>query len=81
MAVVAAVEAVALVAVVVILLRHFASQAKAWGEERRELLNRIQAPERIPVASAQVYEVPEREPDEWATVGTISIDPEYGLED
>jgi 23S rRNA A2030 N6-methylase RlmJ len=53
----------------------------AWLEERRELLNRIQAPERIPVQASQDYVIPEREQDEWASVGTIVIDPDYGTKD
>lgn len=53
----------------------------AWTAERRELVTRIQAPERIPVDASAAFVVPEREPDEWNKVGTVEIDDQYGLED
>lgn len=44
----------------------------AWVEERRELLNRIQAPERLPVAqTAEPFVIPEHEPDQYNQVGQI----------
>lgn len=81
MTVIAAALAVALVAVVIVALRHIRSLEDRHIEERRELLNRIQAPERLPVPSVEKFEIPERDPDEWAQVGTITIDPDYGLDD
>ena len=54
----------------------------AWTHERRELLNRIQAPERLPFQPSPMVEMPERAPDEWAKVGTVNIDAEkWGLSD
>lgn len=46
---------------------------RQWALERRELLERIQRPERIPVSAAadEEFEVPEMEPDESDAVGTI----------
>jgi hypothetical protein len=61
--------------------RRFAREREAWRDERQELLNRIQAPDRIPVRDMPGFVIPERVPDEWASVGEISIDPEYGLSD
>ena len=53
-----------------------------WALERRELINRIQHPEILPLGrEPEPYEIPERQPDEWAKVGEITIDPEYGLSD
>jgi hypothetical protein len=57
------------------------AERKQWAEERRELLNRIQAPSFIPTAPQYQFEAPEREPDEYARVGSIVIDPDYGLDD
>lgn len=72
----ACIEAVALVAVVIYLTRQHAEQAAAWYVERRELLNRIQRPEHVPVAGSLVpFEWPEDQPDEIELVGTIR-DPE-----
>lgn len=45
--------------------------------ERAELLNRIQAPERLPMSPA-AFGIPELEDDESATVGTITYDERYG---
>ena len=60
-------------------LQHDRERQK-WTEERRELLNRIQAPEKSGfVAAPQVFEIPEPEPDEWDQVGTIVNDPEAYL--
>lgn len=56
-------------------------ERKAWTEERRELLNRIQAPSYLPVAPRPDLAIPDREPDGWAEVGTITHDPTYGLDD
>lgn len=46
-----------------------------WVLERRELLNRIQAPERAPFAEPQFLEIPEQAPDEWNLVGSIAPPP------
>ena len=54
--------------------------ARATGEERRELLNRIQAPDRIPLSAATFGDLPELEPDESAAVGTITYNEDYGAE-
>jgi hypothetical protein len=54
--------------------------ARMTGEERRELLNRIQAPERIPLPAATFTDLPELEADESAAVGTITYDEDYGAE-
>jgi hypothetical protein len=74
--IVAAIEAVALVAVVYLMLRHQRVSESAWTEERRELVNRIQAPERLPIAPQPTFEMPEFEPDEMHLVGTIGDVPE-----
>jgi hypothetical protein len=65
-------EAVALVAVVWMLVRSHAADQRAWVEERRELLERIQRPERIPAHLPEAYEIPEFQPDDFDMVGTIS---------
>lgn len=85
MIVVSCVLAAALVAVVVALVRehrkaverltsaHRASE-EAWIVERRELVNRVQAPERIPLTAPTHFEMPEMEPDESHLVGTVNYD-------
>jgi hypothetical protein len=72
---------VALLSISYLAERRFAREREAWRDERQELLNRIQAPDRIPVRDMPGFVIPERVPDEWASVGEISIDPEYGLSD
>ena len=63
-------------------IQRFGKEREAWLEERRELLNRIQAPERIPMPVSQPMELPDREPSQWAQVGqVVSIADSYGLED
>lgn len=76
MVVVAGLEAVALVAVVFLLLRHFAASERAWADERRELLNRVQRPDHIPLPSTEQFVFPEQEDDELNKVGTIAPPPE-----
>ena len=72
MTIVAAFEAVALVAIVCLFLRERASERSETARERSELLNRIQRPEFIPVAQQPAYEYPEdEEPDELGMVGQI----------
>ena len=61
--------------------RHAKAEA-AWTRERRELLTRIQAPERIPILESEPLDMPEREPDQFGQVGEVlSISDTYGLED
>lgn len=50
--------------------------------ERRELLERIQRPERIPLAEVPGFVLPEAEPDEYELVGSVSYanDDEVELE-
>lgn len=47
-------------------------ERRSWAAERRELLNRIQAPERIPVEVPVDWTPPEEEPDDTALVGTTA---------
>lgn len=49
---------------------------KAWTQERRELLERIQRPERPPVEPATPFDIPEQPQDEWNLVNTISYEPQ-----
>ena len=72
MTIVAALLAAALVAVVWLLLRHQQHAERAWEAERRELLNRIQRPEQIPLPDAPDFVLPEPEDDESALVGTVA---------
>lgn len=68
-------------------LKAFERREVAWTEERRELLNRIQAPERVPYQESAPLELPERTEEQirndraWAQVGQVlSIDDSYGLD-
>ncbi len=72
MTVIACLEAVAVIAVVFLFLRHQSRQEQAWTLERRELLTRIQRPEMIPIPAAEPFQFDEREPDEFDLVGTIN---------
>lgn len=72
MIIVASIEAIALVAVVLAFLRHHAINEKVHTTERRELLNRIQHPERVPTEPAVPFIFPEPDPDELELVGTIA---------
>lgn len=76
---------VALVVALVVIVRALTGAYRAseghWAEERRELLNRIQAPERLPVSAPATWASPDDEPDDFALVGTIQIDEEYGTDD
>lgn len=56
-----------------------------WREERRELLERIQRPERVPTLAPEPLELPELTDEQianqraWANVGQVlSIDDSYG---
>jgi hypothetical protein len=75
---------IALIAMLLIFVlaqdRQHAKQHEAWTAERRELLNRIQRPDHLPVASRPDFLVPDRAPDEWNDVNRVVIDPEYGLD-
>ena len=53
----------------------------AWERERRELLNRVQRPEHVPVLGGERFEWPEEELDEIEKVGTIALPSELALED
>jgi hypothetical protein len=64
-------EAVALVAVVLLFLRRQHATEAATTVERRELLTRIQRPELIPVGHNQAFDIPDPEPDEFDMVGEI----------
>lgn len=55
---------------IVIKDRMVTEERKAWGEERRELLTRIQHPEIVQVAPVE-REVEISEPDEIALVGQV----------
>lgn len=48
-------------------------ERREWQEERRELLNRIQHPEIVPVNN-EPYEIDVREPDEINLVGVVVED-------
>ena len=71
MTAVAAIEAVALLVIVWLFLRHQQISEEAWTVERRELLTRIQRPEIIPGPSLPRFEFEPEEPDELELVGTI----------
>lgn len=73
--------ALAIIVVLIVVLRAHADAHAQWAAERRELVTRIQAPERIPIVPAGEYVIPEREPDEWAKVGQVDIADDYGLDD
>lgn len=72
---------IALIVIVRELLTRHATSEASWGDERRELLNRIQRPEFLPVASPGNYVIPEQEPDEIGQVGAINFDTEALLAD
>lgn len=76
MTVIACLLAVALVATVHLLLAHFREAQAQWAVERRELLNRIQRPDIVPVTPVHTFTMPEVEPDEIDLVGTIKFEPE-----
>ena len=59
--------------IVLILVREYIMgvERREWLSERRELLNRVQAPDRLPSLSNTDFVVPEREVDEFALVGSI----------
>lgn len=54
-----------------------------WHEERRELLERIQRPERVPQTEQhEPLVLPDVEPNEWALAGQVlNISDDYGLSD
>ena len=59
---------------IVIVLREvtFHQERVEWLSERRELTDRVQAPERLPNVLTSDFVVPEVEPDEFNLVGVIS---------
>lgn len=66
-----------LIVLCLVVRAHEAAQAQ-WFLERRELLNRIQAPQHIPLTAPEDFVVPETEDDDSNLVGTIRFpdDPE-----
>jgi hypothetical protein len=78
-----AVVIVALLLLVGLILRWHSSERErrdaSATAERAELLNRIQAPERLPM-SPVTFSVPELEDDDSAMVNTIVYDERYGEE-
>jgi hypothetical protein len=62
--------------VLVLAVRWFVTaQAEAearWSLERRELLNRIQRPEAVPLHPVANFQAPDTEPDDIELVGTIA---------
>lgn len=77
---IAVIEAVALVVVVLAFLWDRRQTEDKWAAERRELLNRVQFPDRMPVEAPADFRVPELEPDELNLVGTIRYEDEHGPE-
>lgn len=79
-----AVTNLTLLAVLYSVLRSHAQEmkdrAEAYERTLQTMADRIQAPDRLPVRDVRV-EIPERPVDEWGMVGTINVDPDYGLED
>jgi hypothetical protein len=73
MIILASLEAAAIVAVVFLMLKHQTVQEQAWTAERRELLERIQRPDRIPTSTIDPFVFnTDTEPDEFGLVGTIA---------
>ena len=72
MLIVACLEAVALVVLVVLFLHHIQSIQDQAAAERRELANRIQAPDRLPPLDVSLIPLPQDdELDEIDLVGTV----------
>ena len=46
-------------------------ERREWLSERRELINRVQAPERLPNSLERDFVIPEPETDEFALVGVV----------
>jgi hypothetical protein len=61
--------------------RERTERAAAYERTLQSMADRIQRPDVLPFRDTKDFQVPEQEPDEWATVGQIDIDPKYGLED
>jgi hypothetical protein len=80
--VVAAIEALALVAVVAMFLAYTRGREKHAAFERRMLADRIQRPELLPVSEAPQYrEPPIREDDQLNMVGKITVSDTYGIDE
>jgi hypothetical protein len=73
----AIVTALAYVSTVAMFLRADQAKDARYAAERRELLTRIQHPERIPVDAAPPQDLPDREPDGWGDVGSVRITDEW----
>lgn len=71
-----ALQSVALTAVAYAFLRHIAQREAQITQERRELLERIQRPELVPLHHRPDFLEPEIELDEIGLVGTIAPPPE-----
>jgi hypothetical protein len=63
----------ALIAVVRMMTISHQDAERQWAEERRELLNRIQRPEFVPITQANLP-IPEADADQYNLVGTIKYD-------
>ena len=63
----------ALVFLIIVLAREYtiSLERREWASERRELLNRIQRPELLPIAPERDFVIPEVEPDEFDMIGSI----------
>jgi hypothetical protein len=81
MTVVAAIEAVALVAVVALFLWHIRRLEAQAAEERRVLADRIQRPEVLPSQPVVWAEPAAREDDGLSMVGKIRIGDKYGIDE
>jgi hypothetical protein len=78
MTIVAVVEAVALVAVVLLFLHHIRALERACARERSQLADRIQRPDLLPVREATHFVEPAaKEDDELSMVGRIRISDSY----
>ena len=73
MIVVACFETVILGGIVFLFLRAQQTAERAWADERRELLNRIQRPDMVPLTAAKPFIAPDPEPDEIDLVGVVQV--------
>ena len=58
---------------IIVLVREYAFvlERREWACERRELLNRVQAPDRLPSPQITDFVIPDVEPDEFDLVGVV----------
>lgn len=66
---------VALVAVVWLLLRSQATERAEAAAQLQTMADRVQRPDRLPVAPRPSFVMPNPEPDESHLVGSISFEP------